>query len=124
MDEIEKLADLSIKRGCAFGTLAISTLMTGLSGMPLIALKSGAISFTMMAAILALRAHLARRGNCRRTEVWAMLGPDRRPPLPQAQRLIGDILYRTYWRYTELAAGVALLIWLIAIAFWALPPHR
>lgn len=120
MDEIERLADLSVKRGCAFALLAITTVMTGLAGTPLLALKSGAILLSLMVAVLAFRAMFARSQSCRRTEVWAMLGRDRRPPEVLAQRVISETLRATYWRYAELAAAGALVLWLLALVLWAL----
>lgn len=121
MDEIERLADMSVKRGCGFAMLAIMTVMTGLAGTPLLALKSGAILMTMMVVVLAFRAHLARSQSCRRTEVWIMLGKNRRPPEAMAQRLIGEALRTTYWRYAELSAAGAMLLWLMAIVLWIWP---
>lgn len=118
MDEIERFADLSVKRGCAFALLAITTVMTGLAGTPLLALKSGAILLTMMVVVLAFRAQFARNQSCRRTEVWIMLGQKRRPPEALAQRLISDALRAAYWRYAELSAAGALSLWLMALAFW------
>ena len=119
MDEIEKLADLSVKRGCAFALLAISTVMTGLAGTPLLALKSGAILLSLMVVVLTFRALYARNQSCRRTEVWAMLGRDRRPPEELAQRIISGALQVTYWHYAELSAAGALLLWLMALVVWA-----
>lgn len=118
MNDIERFADLSVKRGCAFALLAIVTVMTGLAGTPLLALKSGAILLTMMVAVLAFRAQIARNQSCRRTEVWIMLGQQRRPPEAMAQRVIGEALRDAYWRYAELAAAGALLLWLLALAVW------
>lgn len=119
MNEIEKLADLSVKRGCAFALLAITTVMTGLAGMPLIALKSGAILLALMVAVLSFRAVFAANQSCRRTEVWVMLGQNRRPPEAQAQRLISEALRAAYWRYAELSAVGSLILWLLALVFWA-----
>ena len=118
MEEIERLADLSVKRGCAFALLAITTVMTGLAGTPLLALKSGAILLSLMVVILAFRAMFARNQSCRRTEVWAMLGRDRRPPEALAQRVISEALRATYWRYAELSAAGSILLWLVALALW------
>ena len=120
MEEIERLADLSVKRGCAFALLAITTVMTGLAGTPLLALKSGAILLSLMVVILAFRALFARNQSCRRTEVWIMLGRDRRPPEALAQRVISEALRTTYWRYAELCAAGSILLWLLALALWAL----
>lgn len=119
MDEIERLADLSVKRGCAFALLGILTVMTGLSGTPLLAVKSGAILLALMVVVLSFRALFARNQSCRRTEVWIMLGQHNRPPEAHAQRVIGEALHATYWRYAELAAAGSLLLWILALALWA-----
>jgi len=119
MNEIERLADLSVKRGCAFALLAISTVMTGLAGTPLLALKSGAILLALMVVVLTFRAVFASSQSCRRTEVWIMLGQNRRPPEALAQRIISEALQATYWRYAELSAAGSLLLWLLALALWA-----
>lgn len=123
MDDIERLADLSVKRGCGFAALAIGTTMTGLAGMPLLAVKSGAILFTLMAVTLAGRAFGALRRSYKRTEVWAMLAVDRRLPQAIAQQVIGTALQATYWRYAEFAAAVALFFWVFAIALWLFAGH-
>jgi hypothetical protein len=118
MDEIERLADLSVKRGCAFALLAISTVMTGLAGTPLLALKSGAILLGLMVVVLTFRALFARNQSCRRTEVWIMLGQHRRPPEALAQRVISDALQAAYWRYAEFAAIGSMLLWVLALVLW------
>ncbi len=121
MNEIEKLANISVRRGCGFAALAVGTTMAGLAGMPLLAIKTGAILCTLMTVVLAGRAHRALTRPYKRTEVWAMLAADRRLPQAIAQRVIGSALNEVYWRYAELTAAVALLFWIFAICIWLIP---
>ncbi len=120
MDRIDYLADLTVKRGCAFALLAIGTVMLGLSYDLLLCLKSGAILIGLHGAVLGVLAYNAPRWNHRATELWVLLnkGADLPPGYPPA--LLLQTLRKTYARYAEysgiislgLAVGAA-LIWII-----------
>jgi hypothetical protein len=93
------LANISVARGSAFGLLAIFCLMIGLTGYPLIALKTGAVCLMFGAGVLMVKAELSRRRPYQRTELWVLLNPRERPPAPIAQQVIGGTLRGAFQRY-------------------------
>ena len=57
--------------------------MVGLSADPMLALRGGAVSSTLLGTVLLFKALRARQTDYRRTELWVLL--DRRHDLPEAQ---------------------------------------
>ncbi len=119
METIRRCADLSVRRGCGFAGLGIFCMVVGLSFDPFVAAKSGAILCSLMAMTLALMAGRATARPYRRTEVFIML--DRKTGLPDevAQRLVGEALRDSLFQHAELAALVALGLWIVAGVAWA-----
>lgn len=113
MDRVRYLADLSIRRGCGFGLIAIGTAMTGMAGDIAMAVKGGAIMTTLMGAVLAIKAMRAAGVNYRHTEVWILL--DKKiggwPP-HRLQQLIGGILRDRYLWHAEMTALAAFVLWM------------
>lgn len=116
MDAIRSLALLSVARGCGFATLAIAFTMLGLSFNIVLALKVGAFGFTLLAAVLWLRAERAERRDHRRTEIWTLLPKDQRPPAAVAQNLIARATRETCARVGGYAATFAVSLWVVEIA--------
>ncbi|HXV23695.1 MAG TPA: hypothetical protein VED46_05490 [Alphaproteobacteria bacterium] len=118
IERIRQFAELSVRRACAFAALAIATLMIGLSADPLVALKTGAISSTLLWVILFIKSLRSGQTDYRKTELWILL--DRRHDLPEAQapRVIGGVLRDVYLRHAELAAWAAFLFWVLVLAAW------
>lgn len=118
MDRIRHFADLSIRRGCGFGLLAITTMMVGVSYEVLLAVKLGALALTFMGVVLLLKGLQATRRNFKHTELWILL--ERRHDLPDAhaQHMIGGLLRDLYFRYAEFSAIGAFLFWGFAFALW------
>ncbi len=116
MERIREYADISIRRACGFGFLAIATAMVGTCSEILLSAKIGATSLTLMSMILVLKAVQAPSRSYKRTEVWTML--DRRHDLPEmrAQQVFGDILRERYMWHATLAASMALLLWCATFA--------
>ena len=106
------LADLSIRRGCGFGLIAIATAMTGMAGDVAMAVKGGAIMTTLMGAVLVIKAMRAMATNYRHTEVWILLDKriDGWPP-DRLQQLIGGTLRDRYLWHAELTAMAAFALW-------------
>jgi hypothetical protein len=75
MEEIARLAQVAVSRGCHFANLAITTLMGGLGFNPVIAVKTGAIGLLVTAIVLVLKAMFAHRIDPRSTEVWCLIDP-------------------------------------------------
>jgi hypothetical protein len=116
MRRIEYFAELSVRRACGFGTLAIWTAVVGLSALPLLAAKTAAALTTLMAVILVLKAINAYNKPYRRTELWALLGKDHGLPEAYAQRILMGALREQYIRYAEITGWVALVLWGVSLA--------
>lgn len=118
MDRIEYLADMIVRRGCAFALLAIGMVMLGLSYDLLLCLKSGAVLQALHGSVLGLFAYNAPRWNHRSTELWVLLnkGADLPPNYPPEQLL--EVLRKTYLRYAEMAGVVTLALCIGAAVVW------
>ena len=122
MDYVRSLADMSIRRGCGFGLIAIATAMTGMAGDIAMAIKGGAIMTTLMGAVLVIKALRAAGVNYRRTELWILLDKriDGWPP-HRLQQLIGGILRDRYLWHAERTAVVAFALWVMTFLIAVLP---
>jgi len=120
MDAIERCAQQSILRALGFAALAIGTVMLGLSFEPALCFRAGATLCLLVAAVLAFKGLEAPRRNVRHTEVWLLLDGNSGLPPERLQQAIGGVLRRYYFRYAEIALGVAGLLWLLGLAFTAL----
>jgi hypothetical protein len=109
---IQRLARISVARGCAFAGLAIATLMVGLSGDMVAALEAGGILSLLVCVTLLAKAWLSGLRSYKSTEVWLMLRAEDRPDSAIAQELIGTALRDTCLRFAYYAAGLAAgLLW-------------
>lgn len=118
---IAQAAELSVGRAVGFGALGIGCTVLGLSGFPLLALRSGAVLTGLMAAILLLKGAAATRRPYRRTEVWLILDRPRDLPPERAQSLIGTALRLAFERYARWSAAVAAGFWALSLlARWLL----
>ncbi|MCC7271823.1 MAG: hypothetical protein IT561_04085 [Alphaproteobacteria bacterium] len=115
VDHIRQLADVSIRRGCGFGMLAVSTAMVGVAHDVALACYGGAIMMALMATILFLKGLRAPRRRYRSTELWLLL--DKRHGLPEerAQAIIGGILRERYFWHAQVATGVAVFLWAVSL---------
>lgn len=115
MERILYYADLSVRRACGFAALAIFTTMVGVSAMPMLAAKIGAVMSAAVALVLLLKAINAPRKPYRRTELWILL--DRRHDLPEthAQRVLMGALRDTYLRYGRIAGWTAVILWAASV---------
>jgi multidrug efflux pump subunit AcrB len=115
MDAIKEASDLSIRRACGFGLLAIWTTMVGLSYEPLLAVRAGAVLMTVMGAVLLVRAWGARHRPYKRTEVWLILNKTHDLPEARAQQVFGNILRERYLWHATAAGWIALVLWGVGI---------
>lgn len=115
MDQLRYLALVSVARACGFGTLAIFSVMVGLSFDPVLSAKSGAILASAMVAVLLFKAHRAPHQPYRRTEVWLLLGGKSSLPERNAQRLVSGILRDTYLRFATICAAFAAAMWVLTL---------
>ncbi len=109
LDTIERKAEISVARGCAFAALAVGLLFIGVSpaGLAIAFLVSGALAIAIAVILLAKGGMAARRPH-KRTEVWGMLKPDERPQAAIAQVLIARVLRELYLRFAMQAASAGL----------------
>ena len=114
---IERLAELSVARGCGFALIGIVTTMTGLSAEPALAFKAGGILTLLTCAVLLLKAFNALGRPYKRTEVWIMLPKPDRPKAEVAQQLIGRTLRMVYLVFARRAALISLALLLLAQGF-------
>lgn len=115
MDDIRRIAFVTVMRACAFGSLAIFCMMVGLSFEPRIAFQTGGVLTLAMVGILLLKAREALTKNHRRTELWLYLPEAKRPPEASAQRITAAIMRETYLTFALWTAEVALGMWLVAL---------
>jgi hypothetical protein len=110
MNEVERAAWISAARGCAFGALAIFMGMAGLAFAPERSLRFGGIATLLMCAILLLKAYRAQRFSHRKTEVWVILDPARRPAPAIAQAVIGRARQAALLGLARLTAWIAAVL--------------
>ena len=108
LQRIERLAHISVARGCGFAGLAILTFMIGLSGNMVVALQTGGILCLVVCGLLLLKAWLAGQRSYKSTEVWLMLAPQERPGSEIAQHVIGTALCDTCLRFALLASRLSI----------------
>ena len=116
---VEKIAEFSVARACAFAMLAILVTIVGLVDEPILALKTGAVLSLLTSMVLVLKAALAEARPYRATEVWLLLKPDERPHEAVAQRIIALALREAFLRFAlYFASGAAaMLIALLLMTF-------
>jgi hypothetical protein len=117
MEEMRKAAFQSVLRACLFGALAIFCLMVGLLFEPRLAFKAGGTLTTLMAGVLVYKAREARSKHYRKTEMWLLLPKEFRPPEAYAQRVSATVLRETYLSFALWTSGVAVAMWVLALAF-------
>ncbi len=106
-DLIDRLAVISVARGCGFGGLAIATTMVGASSNIVWSLQFGGLGFLLMAVILFLRGARSEHFPFKRSEVWIMLEKTERPPEAVAARMIARARREAHLRFAYAAALIA-----------------
>jgi len=111
LQQIRRLAALSIQRDCFVAAGFIFCLMFALFPFADVALRTGAVMTAMLALSLVISAKLMPERNYRQTEIWRSL--DRNPGIPEALagRVINEILAREYRRHAEYAGWAAAGLW-------------
>jgi hypothetical protein len=121
MNPLQHLAFVSVGRACAFGGLAIMTVMVALSYDPLLCARAGALLVSLMFFILRWRALRADRIDHRHSEVWALLDASQRPPKELAARLVRTAYREALLRFASYSLAIAAAFWVIvfAVRLWA-----
>ncbi len=115
MDELRRMAFVSIGRACGFAGLAILCVMLGLTYDPLVAVRSGGVLMTLVTVVLLLKARTALTQDVRRTEMWLMLDEGKRPAAEYAQWAGATVLRDTYLWFAQYAAGLSIVLWVTAL---------
>lgn len=118
MDRIRHFADISIRRACGFGFIAIVTAMVGMAWDVPLAVKSGAILVSFMASVLWWKAHAAPTKNYRDTEVFLLMNSRHDFPEARAQQVFGNVLRECYLRHATYVATFAVSLWVIYFVVW------
>jgi hypothetical protein len=119
LERIERLAHVSVARGCGFAAIAVVTFMVGLSGDMVSSLKAGGFLTLIICLALVLKAWHAGQRPYKQTELWLMLKPAERPQSDIAQQVIGTVLREVYLRFA-LHAALFAIIMLLCAALYAL----
>ena len=117
MDDMRRIAFVTVMRACGFGSLAIFCMMVGLSFEPRIAFQTGGVLTLGMVGVLVFKAREALTKNHRKTELWLYLPEAMRPPEATAQRITSTIMRETYLMFALWTSEVALGMWLMALVF-------
>ena len=111
LQQIRRLAALSIQRDCFVAAGCIFCLMFALFPFADVALRTGAVMTGILALALMISARIMPERNYRQTEIWRSL--ERNPGIPEALagRVINEILAREYRRHAEFATWAAAGLW-------------
>ena len=95
MEEIDRLARLSVLRASGFAGLAILMTMMGTAHDPAASMRFGATGLLILSAVMMVMARVYhRRRRIQDSEVWIMLAPENRPAPDIARRLIIEAMRR------------------------------
>jgi hypothetical protein len=117
MEMMRRIAFETVLRACGFGSLAIFCIMIGLSFNPRAAFQAGGILTLVMSLVLILKAREALTKDYRKTEMWLYLPKDFRPPEAYAQWASATVLRDTYLTFALWTSMIAIVMWIIALAF-------
>lgn len=119
MEAIENAAFISVGRACGFASLAILTVMLGLSFDPPLAMRIGGVLGMIVVGALMVYGWRAPLRPYRRTETWIMLRDEFRPHPLIAQQMIGRALRETSYRFARQGTmfSCVLLVFSIGLKF-------
>lgn len=121
MERIRYCADISIRRGCGFGVLAIACAMAGVAHDALLAMRGGALMMMVVWAVLVVKGLRAPVRRYRDTEVWILL--DKKldgVPADRIQQAIGSVLRERYFWHAYVFAGMSSLLWVMSFVLRAI----
>lgn len=115
MDAIERVAQVSVGRACAFCGLAIVCFMVGFSYEPYLSARVGGIFSFAMTMVLVVKALIAWRVPYKSTETWLMLQDHEKPPQAVAQTVISGILRCVFLQYARYSAAFSISLLAAAV---------
>lgn len=117
MEHMRRIAFETVLRACAFASLGIFCVMTGMSFDPKLAFQAGGFLTTIMAFILILKSREALTKDYRRTEMWLYIDKNFRPPEAYAQWASSTVLRDVYLTFAMWTAAVSIVMWALALLF-------
>jgi len=117
MEQMRRVAFVTVLRACGFGSLAIFCLMMGMAFTPRSAFQTGGALTMLMTFVLVLKALQARTKRYSRTELWLYLAKEHRPPPASAQQLISIVMRETYLTFALWSSMIAIGMWSVALFF-------
>lgn len=115
MDRLREVAFQTIGRAVGFAGLAILCVMAGLAFDPLMAVRAGGILVLLVLFVLLIKARNALSVDYKSTEMWLYLEKDEKPAEAYAQWAASTVLREAYMWFARWTAGVAVVLWAIAI---------
>ena len=119
MDEIERVAHVSVGRACGFCGLAIICFLVGFSYEPHLSARVGGLFSFAVTLALIFKALTAGRRPYKTTETWLMLPEGRKPSPATAQAVISGVLRRVFLHYARYSAVVTLVLLSAAVVLGA-----
>lgn len=116
VDNVQRCAEISVRRGLGFAMLAVGCLMVGFAFDISMALQAGAAATLLICVVLFFRSLEAPTRDYRKTETWLLLGKQANLPPDRLQKTIGLILQRLYRRYAKMMLGTSTAFWLVSVA--------
>jgi hypothetical protein len=120
MDEIERVAHVSVGRACGFCGLAIICFMVGFSYEPHLSARVGGLFSCAVTLVLIFKALMAAHRPYKSTETWLMLQEGQKPSPASAQLVIGGVLRRVFLHYARYSAAVTLVLLSAAVVLGAI----
>lgn len=109
MEEITRLARITVSRACGYAAVAITAIMAGLSYNPRVSFQMGGILSLILALVLILKATGLDASEDRRSDGFG-LQPEPQPQHAadnQLRRLVSCALRDAYFTFARHAAAVA-----------------
>ncbi len=117
MEHLRRIAYETVLRACAFASLGIFCVMTGMAFDPKLAFQAGGFLTTIMAFVLILKSREALTKDYRKTEMWLYVEKDFRPPEAYAQWASATVLRDTYLTFALWTSLISIVMWSLALLF-------
>ena len=119
MEEMRRIAYVTVLRACGFASLAIFCVMIAMSFLPRLAFQTGGFLSLLLTLALVLKAYEARTKDHRQTEMWLYLPKESRPPQSHAQKTVSTLMREVYLLCARWYALISVVMWAIALFFSA-----